>query len=82
MHGLAFTAERSLRPTARNYRTGQVGGHALGRRIGPADDVVAYKLCHDGSLRPCSPIPCDAGICWDCLHVCPEDPPALIMRRY
>jgi hypothetical protein len=78
MRRLDFAAENALRPATGRYRTRRPGVFGAGRRIAPAGEtLVPHALCHDGTVRPCAPVPCDAGICWDCLHVCPEHPPAL-----
>jgi hypothetical protein len=62
MRSLRFTAESSLYRPGRSIRSAQI--------------LVPQRLCRDGTLVPCAPAPCDAGVCWDCAHVCPEDPPA------
>jgi hypothetical protein len=77
MRLLEFTAECSLCSASSTYRSPprrSLSGAARG--IALADDLTPYRLCSDGTLRPCTPTTCDAGICWDCLHVCPDDPPA------
>jgi hypothetical protein len=77
-----FTAEQSLYPNIRCYRTGPTRMGVTDAALMPADvDVVPTRLCRDGRLVPCAPVPCgDGGVCWDCLHVCPEDPPAEVSR--
>lgn len=84
MRRLDFTAENALRPAVGSYRSRRSGFRGAARLIAPTQGeiLVPQRLCRDGTLHPCSPTPCDAGICWDCLHVCPEDPPALMRRSY
>lgn len=75
-----FVASRSLGSASRvaTYRASVHGGYGRSEPIFAAETLWCSKLCRDGSVVPCPSVPMDGGIGCDCLHVCPEDPPAFL----